>query len=290
MGKSVSATVLSALLKLWPKLTEEEAEEKIAERYQKGEEPTPPPKTLKTRYVDNENGRMLYVNENAGAKKVIFYIHGGAYRMDITLPHWQFIEKLVKATDSVIVVAGYRLIPFGTYKEAFDLIAPVYKDYCGQHPDHKVILMGDSAGGGLSLALAEYFRMEGIRLPDELVLISPWVDCVMDNEEIPEYESKDPFLCVSSLRVCAKHWAGDLDVRDWRISPIYGDLKGLHNVTVFTGTSEIFYPDITKFFHMLDESQTNEFIIGEEMNHVYPIFPIPEAKPAVDKVIEKIMR
>ena len=43
----------------------------------------------------------------------------------------------------------------------------------------------------------------------------------MDNEEIPEYEPKDPFLCVSSLRVCAKHWAGDLDVRDWRISPIF---------------------------------------------------------------------
>lgn len=112
--------------------------------------------------------------------------------------------------------------------------------------------MGDSAGGGLSLALAEYFRMEGIRLPDELVLISPWVDTVMENEEIKAYEPKDPFLCVSSLRVCARHWAGDLDVHDWRISPIYGDMKGIHNVTVFTGTSEIFYPDITKFFHMLD--------------------------------------
>lgn len=61
--------------------------------------------------------------------------------------------------------------------------------------------MGDSAGGGLSLAVAEYFRMEGIRLPDELVLISPWVDTVMENEEIKAYEPKDPFLCVSSLRV-----------------------------------------------------------------------------------------
>lgn len=86
-------------------------------------------------------------------------------------------------------------------KDAFDLIVPVYRDYCERYADGKIILMGDSAGGGLSLALAEYFRMEGIRLPDELVLISPWVDTVMENEEIKAYEPKDPFLCVSSLRV-----------------------------------------------------------------------------------------
>ena len=70
----------------------------------------------------------------------------------------------------------------------------------------------------------------------------------------------------------------------------YGNLKGIRNVTVFVGTDGIFYPDITKFFGLLDEDPTNELIVGEEMNHVYPLFPIPEAKPAVDKIILTIHR
>jgi hypothetical protein len=114
------------------------------------------------------------------------------------------------------------------------------------------------------LALAEVFKSQGIRLPDELVLISPWVDVVMDNEEIKEYASRDPFLAVSSLRVSAKHWMDDLDGHDPKVSPIYGDLKGIRNVTVFVGTGESFYPDVTKFYSMLDPDPPNELIVAED--------------------------
>ena len=158
------------------------------------------------------------------------------------------------------------------------------------YPDKKFILMGESAGGGLSLALTEYFKEEGIRQPDELVLICPWVDTSMDNEEIKEYESVDPFLSAPSLRICAKRWAGDLDVHDWRISPIFGEVSGIRNVTLFTGTREILYPDAIRFFHLLDADPSNELIVGEQINHVYPLFPIKEVKPAVDKIIQVVMR
>ena len=60
-------------------------------------------------------------------------------------------------------IPANRLVPFGTYKEAFVLIVPVYKKYCEDHPEKKIIMMGDSAGGGLSLALTEYFKTEGIQ-------------------------------------------------------------------------------------------------------------------------------
>ncbi len=225
MGKSISAKVMSNLLKLWPKLSAEECEKKIGETLKEGEKPTPAPKNITMRHEDNENGRIFYANEESNSRYVIFYLHGGAYRMDFVLPHWLLIEKLIKETDAAVIAPAYRLVPFGTYKEAFDLIVPVYREYCESHPDKKVILMGDSAGGGLALALAEYFKTEGLRLPDELVLLSPWIDVIMDNEEIEEYQKRDPFLAVESLRIAAKHWAGDLDVRDYRISPIFGDFK-----------------------------------------------------------------
>ena len=288
MSKSFSAKVVSDLLELFGMYTEKNSERMIAGALSKGEKPTPPPRNLKTRFEDNQNGRVFYANEDSTSRNTVFYIHGGAYFMDFTRPHWRLLEKLIKETDAQVIAPAYRLVPFATYREAFDLIVPLYREYCETHPDKNTILMGDSAGGGLALALTEYFKTEGIHMPDRLILLSPWVDVSMDNEQIKEYESVDPFLKVTPLRDCAEQWKGDLDVHDWHLSPIYGDLKGIRNVTVFVGTDGIFYPDITKFFGMLDKDPSNELIIGEEMNHVYPLFPIPEAKPAVDKIIRTI--
>ena len=288
MSKSFSAKVVSDLLELFGMYTEKNSEQMIAGALSKGEKPTPPPINLKTRHEDNQNGRVFYANEGSTSRNTVFYIHGGAYFMDFTRPHWRLLEKLIKETDAQVIAPAYRLVPFATYREAFDLIVPLYREYCETHPDKNTILMGDSAGGGLALALTEYFKTEGIHMPDRLILLSPWVDVSMDNEQIKEYESVDPFLKVTPLRDCAEQWKGDLDVHDWHLSPIYGDLKGIRNVTVFVGTDGIFYPDITKFFGMLDKDPSNELIIGEEMNHVYPLFPIPEAKPAVDKIIRTI--
>ena len=289
MSKSFSAKVMSDLLELFGMYTEKNCEQMLAGALSKGEKPTPPPMEPKTRYEERPNGRVFYANENSKAGITVFYIHGGAYFMDFTRSHWRIMETIIRKTDAEVIAPAYRLVPFATYREAFDLIVPLYREYCEAHPDRKIVLMGDSAGGGLSLTLTEHFRAEGMRLPDKLILLSPWVDVSMDNEEIKDYESVDPFLSVTPLLSCAELWKGDLDIHDWRVSPIYGDLKGIRNVTVFVGTDGIFYPDITKFFGLLDEDPSNELIVGEEMNHVYPLFPIPEAKPAVDKIIQVIL-
>lgn len=290
MEKSLRARIMSDLLKFWPKYTEDEYEQILEKTFNEGEKQTPAPKTLKTRIEDTENGRIFYVNEKSESRYVIFYIHGGAYIHDIILPHWQLIEKLAKKTDAQIIVPAYRLVPFATYKEGYDLIVPLYKECIEKWPDKKFILMGDSAGGGFSLALAEFFKNEGIRMPDELVLICPWVDVSMDNDDIKEFQEKDPFLSSATLKIDGKRWAGELDVHDPRVSPIYGDLSGIHNVTVFVGTCEILNPDIIKFYEMLDADPSNELNIAEEMNHVYPLMPIPEAKPAVEKIIQTVLR
>ncbi len=285
MSKSFSAKVVSDLLELFGMYTEKNSERMIAGALSKGERPTPPPIKPATRFEDSKNGRVFYANEEGISRNTVFYIHGGAYLMDFAEPHWRLLEKLIKETDVQVIAPGYRLLPFATYREAFDLIVPLYREYCEKHPDKNIILMGDSAGGGLSLALTEHFKANGIHMPDRLILLSPWVDISMENEQIKEYESVDPFLKVRPLSDCAELWKGDLDIHDWHVSPIYGDLKGIRNVTVFVGTEEILYPDITKFFGMLDKDPSNELIIGTEMNHVYPLFPIPEAKPARDKII-----
>ena len=290
MSKSISARFTSEVLELFSMYMEKNSEKLIEDALRKGEEPSPPPLLPKTRFEDRPNGRVFYANEDSPSGITVFYLHGGAYFMDFALAHWKLMDRLVREADAQVIAPAYRLLPFATWQEAFDLVVPLYREYCEAHPERKVVLMGDSAGGGFSAALAEQFKAEGIRLPDELVLLSPWVDLSMENEQIKEYEPRDPFLSSRQLTLCAEYWRGELDVHDWHISPIFGDMKGVRNVTVFVGTSEIFYPDVTKFFRMLDDDPSNELIVGEEMNHVYPLFPIREARPAVDKILQVVMR
>ncbi|MBR4720234.1 MAG: alpha/beta hydrolase [Clostridia bacterium] len=290
MSKSISAKLMSEVLELFSLYTEKNGEKMIEDALHRGEKSTPSPIIPKTRFEDYQNGRIFYANEDSKSKITVFYLHGGAYFMDFTRSHWKLIDTLIREADAQVIAPAYRLLPFATWKEAFELIVPIYREYCEAHPDQKIILMGDSAGGGLSVALTEQFKLDGMRMPDELILLSPWVDISMDNEQINEYADKDPFLSLKSLLTCGKRWSGNLDTHDWHVSPIYGDLKGIRNTTVFLGTDEILYPDITKFFRMIEDDPSNELIVAENMNHVYPLFPIPEAKPAVDKIIQIIKR
>ena len=290
MSKSISAKFTSEVLELFSAYMEKNSERLIEESLHKGEKPSSPPVVPKTRIVDTEDGRVFYANEDGRSGITVFYLHGGAYYMDFARAHWIFMNKLIKEADVQLIAPAYRRLPFATWRDAFDFVVPLYREYCDSHPEQKIVLMGDSAGGGLSVSLTEQFKAEGIRLPDELILMSPWVDISMDNEQIKDYIPRDPFLPISQLHICAEYWRGDLDVHDWHVSPIYGDVKGIRNVTVFVGTDEIFYPDVTKFFSMLDDDPFSELIVGEEMNHVHPIFPIAEAVPAVQKIIQIVKR
>ena len=290
MERSLIERFISAYFSIKKKPTTEETEKEIEELKKRGQTESAPPMTLITRHVDNRNGRIFYANEGSASGYTVFYIHGGGYEHDFSPFHWMFMKKIVERTDAAIIAPAYLLIPYGTWRQAFDLILPVYQEYAEQHPEKKIILMGDSAGGGLALALAEQMKIDGIRLPDELILLSPWVDCAMENPDMKEYEAKDPWLSKPWLEVCAHYWADDLDIHDYRVSPIFGDMKGISNVTVTVGTREMFNPDVIRFYQSLDKSGGNELIIGEDMIHVYPLVPMPEAKEADEKIMYAIMR
>ena len=94
--------------------------------------------------------------------------------------------------------------------------------------------MGDSAGGGLALGLAEALRDEGDTLPEELILISPWVDLTMSNPDMKDYVKHDPMLGIDGLRRMGEVWANGLELTDPKVSPIFGDLSGLPPVTIIT--------------------------------------------------------
>ena len=128
------------------------------------------------------------------SKKVILYFHGGAYVAEATTLHWDFLEKLANDTKSTIVMPDYPLTPKYTYKDVFNMVEPLYKEIISKVDVKNLVMMGDSAGGGITLALAEKISQNNIQLPSKTILISPWLDVTLTNEKIKEVQKNDKDL------------------------------------------------------------------------------------------------
>ena len=231
------------------------------------------------------NGNTVYRLSPADSPDMtVLYLHGGAYINDASAYHWKLCDKLVQTVNAEVVFPIYPLTPNHTWDETYDLLTVLYPNVL-ENAAGPVILMGDSAGGGLAVAFCEYLAELGMEQPDKLILFSPWMDISMSNPEAAAYEKADPMLSAYGLAEMGKCWAGELDTQDYRVSPIFGELSALHDVYLFVGTREIFYPDVTAFYEMLQaQGIASELYVGEGMNHVYPIYPIPEANDALDQI------
>ena len=289
MGLSFPARIVPLYFRLQPKFTEAELRAELDRRRMKPEPSPRGPKGIAYRLEERDKGKVFYLNEKSASGRAVFYLHGGAYWNDFSPFHWRYMKKLAAATDASFIVPAYRLAPYGTFRDAFDLIVPLYAAYREAHPDQKVVFMGDSAGGGLALALAEHFQTQGLPAPEALVLFSPWVDVAMGNPALKPYESLDPWLTLS-LRVPGLCFGDGADPRDYRINPLFGDLSGIKNVLLVTGTREVIYPDTLALFEKLKQEPSNRLLVGQDMLHVYPLILIPEARAATAQVIEWIMR
>ncbi len=290
-GRSATATLAESILGQNEKETYDVTKAKLESKIGHEEEYTIPDSiefscTLSQKKVGDRN--VYYMNYDQASDYTIFYVHGGAYVEEPIPNHWQFLDTLVQKTGCQIIMPDYPLAPNHVYSEAYEFLENLYRDYVTANPDKKMILMGDSAGGGLSLGLAEDFKSIGIKDPDEIILMSPWVDVTLSNPEIEQYESDDPLLS-RAVRACGEYWAGDTPLTDWKVSPLYGDLSDIKNVTLFVGTREILYPDDIKLFEYLKDDPSNELHIGKGMNHVYPLYPIPEGRDATKIICDKIV-
>lgn len=289
MGTSFMNHVAALYFRLQPKPLEAGVDALLKLQRGRPEQRALPPKAMGGRREDGPDGSFFWFNEETDAPYTIFYCHGGGYIHDFSRFHWRLMKKLMDRIGAAVAAPGYRLAPYGTWEDAFRLILPAYTRYGLAHPEKKLILMGDSAGGGLAAALALELDRRRERAPDELILLSPWMDVTMTAPEIPTFQQLDPWL-TTGHRACGCWWAGETDTKDPRVSPAFGPVEKLRHVTIFAGTREILNPDGVKLFEQLDPQGDNELIIGQGMFHVYPLLPIPEAKEAIDRIVEKIRR
>ncbi|MBQ9186026.1 MAG: alpha/beta hydrolase, partial [Bacteroidales bacterium] len=197
--------------------------------------------------------------------------------------HIEFCDKLARKMNAKVYMPLYPILLKSTCLDAFRFLQGVYAEVLRE--GKPVVLMGDSSGGGLALAFAESLRDSGVPMPEGLVLLSPWIDVTMTNPAIPSLEESDFILSAYGLAGLGKLWAGELDVRDSRVSPLYGSMAGLPPTLIFCGTDEILRPDITLLHEKMKAAGTkSRLVIGEGLWHVFPSYDIPERDICIEMI------
>ena len=226
---------------------------------------------------------QVYTFGNENAQNTILYMHGGAYVNEINYQHLLYCRKLSRKLDAHVIAPVYPLAPDHNAMETYPVMTEIYKKLNHEN----LILMGDSAGGGFMLSFAQYIKAIGLPQPRKIIAFSPWVDISMSN--VPYDSKSDPILDEVGLKEIGRSWAGDLDVKDYKVSPLYGDVAGQAKTLIFAGTNEIFYKDIELYVEKLKKSNVDvKFFKGNGLFHIYPLFPSPEARNAFKEIENEI--
>ena len=175
---------------------------------------------------------------------VMLYFHSGVYVIGSAAATVPLVGDLVRRTGVRAVTLDYRLAPEHPYPAAVDDARAAYEGLLGQGVDPgRIVLAGESAGGGLAVAVLLAAREAGLPMPSCLYLMSPYADLTLSGESLVERESLDPILTPAGLRVRAPEYVGGADASDPLISPIFGDLSGLPPLLIQVGSHEILLSD-----------------------------------------------
>jgi acetyl esterase/lipase len=178
---------------------------------------------------------------------VMLYFHSGVYVIGSAAATVPLVGDLVRRTGGRAITLEYRLAPEHPYPAAVDDARAGYAGLLGQGVDPgRIVLAGESAGGGLAVATLLAARDAGLPMPSCLYLLSPYADLTLSGESLLAKESLDPILTPAGLRVRAPEYVGGADAADPLISPIFGDLSGLPPLLIQVGSHEILLSDAVR--------------------------------------------
>lgn len=222
--------------------------------------------------------------------KTMLYTHGGGYVGPIDQNHFRFCARVCRKRGVKVYMVDYSLAPFATYPKAMDEVIDVYTYLLQVDFASNIVMLGDSAGGGLAFGTVLRLKDEGFRMPAKLILLCPWLDITMSNPHIEDVEKEDHFLHLDYLERCADDYAGDHDHQLPYISPMYGELNGLPPMVLHIGTDDVLYPDCFMFRMKAEEAGVSlNYKAWKEMVHNFMLLPfVPEAKKALDEILEEI--
>ncbi len=207
----------------------------------------------------------------------LLYWHGGGYVYPPTSGHWSFLATMAEREGWEVIAPCYPLAPESEAGETTQFALEFYKDLQAREGSTKLIMGGDSAGGGLTVAAVQMAREAGLILPKALLLICPWLDLVPDHPDQARIEPRDAILTLSGIREAGAAYARTIGVDDSRASPIRASLEGLPPILAFGGGDDVLVTNARALKTKLPSVEYHE-VAG--MIHDWPIFTFPESKIA----------
>ena len=207
--------------------------------------------------------------------RVLMFFHGGGYCSGSIASHRRLVTEAGRVAGMRTLAVGYRLAPEHPFPAAFDdaLIAWRFLKSEGIAPSH-IAVGGDSAGGGLTVALVNRLRDSGEELPACAWLMSPWTDLTMSGSTLATKEAVDPLIHKEYLCELADAYVPvGIGRKDPRISPLHADLSGFPPTLIQVGSAETLLDDATRFAAMaggFDVAVTLE--IWPQMIHAWPLW------------------
>jgi acetyl esterase/lipase len=229
-----------------------------------------------------------YRPANAKSGKVFLYLHGGAYALGSCDSHRGLVTHIALAGNVATLLPEYRLAPENPFPAGLQDCVAVYKALLEKGYSPKdIIVGGDSAGGGLTVATMLQLRHDGVPLPRASVLLSPFLDMTASGESMKTRAAQDPWFEPDNISVVTGHYCPDEDLRNPLLSPVFANVAGLPPTLIHVGDDEILLSDSTRIATLLKEAGVAvELTIYPELWHVFQLFigAMPESRASVDAI------
>lgn len=252
------------------------------------------PNDVKIETVDINGMNAIWISVPiSNPDNIILYLHGGGYMEGSLTSHQDLVMRISRAAKARVLLVDYRLAPEDPYPAAVEDAVKSYKWLIeNQKIDpKKIVIAGDSAGGGLTLVTLIKLRDDNISLPAAGVCLSPWTDLALTGDSYHQNARSDPFLKYYDIAFMAYLYVGDNDPKNPYISPLYADLHGLPPILIHVGTNELIEDDSISFAEKAKKAGTDvKLEIFDDMIHVFQAFSgwAPEGQDAIDKIGEYI--
>ena len=220
----------------------------------------------------------------------VYWLHGGGYYMGSVNTHARLVALIAAACDARAFAVDYRLAPEDPFPAGLDDALAGYRWLLAQGVDPaRLVIGGDSAGGGLTLATLQRLREAGDPLPAATVLLSPWTDLEGAGESITTRREVDPMIDPATMPEMARGYHRDEDVRNPLVSPLHADFTGLPPMLIQVGDAEVLLDDSNRVYSRADAAGVDVTLeVNDEMIHVFQFFAplLPEAVAAIERIGE----
>lgn len=212
----------------------------------------------------------------------VLFLHGGAYVLGSARSHAGLAARYALASGASFHVLDYRLAPEHPYPAALEDALAAWDELSGV--GERLGLAGDSAGGGLSLALAVALRDLGARVPAAVAITSPWCDLTLAGESMTTRAGEEIMLSRAGLAQDADRYRGARDAGDPAVSPLFADLAGLPPFFIQVGTHEVLLDDARRLHDRLEQAAVQVTLeVWDDMGHAWAAFgaAVPEAEASI---------